>query len=217
MFEDEFLDLTDTDLPLDCLELGAVASDLQQQHRVQALAAQRPDRLQQLETARRLSGGWQQEMASHGSPRVAPVSSELEFRAPTWRPLMASISIHSTRPESTEGPITGFAFTIEYAEGKASQFRRSSHSAEFRCERARSVPPGAPATGDRDPRCGWFREGHPLGPVKRLMGARSVVASEGLIPVAGGRNIRQVMPVSGSFSNMTGSFQGLFVEITVEL
>ena len=35
---------------------------------------------------------------------------------------MASISIHSFHPERTEGPITGFGFTIEYAEGKQVSF-----------------------------------------------------------------------------------------------
>jgi hypothetical protein len=35
---------------------------------------------------------------------------------------MASILIHSSHPERTEGPIEGFAFTIEYAEGKQVSF-----------------------------------------------------------------------------------------------
>lgn len=35
---------------------------------------------------------------------------------------MARISIHSSHPERTEGPITGFAFTIEYGEGKQVSF-----------------------------------------------------------------------------------------------
>jgi hypothetical protein len=35
---------------------------------------------------------------------------------------MASISIHNSRPESPEGPITGFSFTIEYSEGKQVSF-----------------------------------------------------------------------------------------------
>jgi hypothetical protein len=35
---------------------------------------------------------------------------------------MASISIHHSHPKNTEGPITGFAFTIEYAEGKQVSF-----------------------------------------------------------------------------------------------
>jgi hypothetical protein len=36
-----------------------------------------------------------------------------------------------------------------------------------------------------------------------------------LIPVAVARDIRQAMPVSGSFTGMTGAFQGMSVEVVV--
>ena len=36
-----------------------------------------------------------------------------------------------------------------------------------------------------------------------------------LIPVAVARDIRQAMPVAGSFVGMTGAFQGMWVEVRV--
>ena len=41
------------------------------------------------------------------------------------------------------------------------------------------------------------------------------VGSLNLVPVAVGRDIRQAMPVSGSFVGMTDSFQGMWVEVVV--
>ncbi|MGC2121502.1 MAG: transglutaminase family protein [Xanthobacteraceae bacterium] len=41
------------------------------------------------------------------------------------------------------------------------------------------------------------------------------VGSLNLVPVAVGRDIRQAMPVSGSFVGMTDSFQGMWVEVAV--
>ena len=41
------------------------------------------------------------------------------------------------------------------------------------------------------------------------------VGGDNLIPVAVGRNIRQVMPVSGSFIGSTGAFQAMSVEVVV--
>jgi transglutaminase-like putative cysteine protease len=42
------------------------------------------------------------------------------------------------------------------------------------------------------------------------------VGGDNLIPVAVGRNIRQVMPVSGNFIGMTDAFESMSVEIVVE-
>jgi hypothetical protein len=36
-----------------------------------------------------------------------------------------------------------------------------------------------------------------------------------LIPVAVARDIRQAMPVAGSYVGMTGAFQGMWVEVSV--
>jgi transglutaminase-like putative cysteine protease len=55
------------------------------------------------------------------------------------------------------------------------------------------------------PGAGWIT----FDPTNRTIG------SNNLIPVAVGRDIRQVMPVVGSFVGMTDAFQGLWVEVSV--
>ncbi|PKU23556.1 transglutaminase family protein [Telmatospirillum siberiense] len=55
------------------------------------------------------------------------------------------------------------------------------------------------------PGAGWIT----FDPTNRSVGGYN------LIPVAVGRDIRQVMPVSGSFIGMTNAFQGLSVAVTV--
>jgi hypothetical protein len=44
----------------------------------------------------------------------------------------------------------------------------------------------------------------------------SGVGGFNLIPVAVARDIRQVMPVAGSFVGMTDAFQGMAVEVSVK-
>lgn len=55
------------------------------------------------------------------------------------------------------------------------------------------------------PGAGWIT----FDPTNRTVGGAN------LIPIAVGRDIRQVMPVSGSFVGMTNAFQGLWVEVSV--
>jgi transglutaminase-like putative cysteine protease len=55
------------------------------------------------------------------------------------------------------------------------------------------------------PGAGWIT----FDPTNRSVGGFN------LIPVAAARDIRQAMPVAGSFIGMTGSFQGMWVEVAV--
>jgi len=55
------------------------------------------------------------------------------------------------------------------------------------------------------PGAGWIT----FDPTNRVVGGFN------LIPVAVGRGIHQVMPVSGSFTGMTDAFQGLWVDVSV--
>jgi transglutaminase-like putative cysteine protease len=41
------------------------------------------------------------------------------------------------------------------------------------------------------------------------------VGGGNLIPIAVGRDIRQIMPVAGSFVGMTNAFQGMSVEVRI--
>jgi hypothetical protein len=50
------------------------------------------------------------------------VELEADFTNHQWRPAMASILIHCSHPARAASPITGFAFTIEYDEGKRVRF-----------------------------------------------------------------------------------------------
>ena len=57
--------------------------------------------------------------------------------------------------------------------------------------------------------------------ISRSVGAFSSTRDGGLrtqirIPVAVARDIRQVMPVAGSFVGMTDAFQGMAVEVSVK-
>ena len=55
------------------------------------------------------------------------------------------------------------------------------------------------------PGAGWIT----FDPTNRSVGGFN------LVPVAVARDIRQAMPVSGSFVGMTDSFQGMWVEVVV--